>query len=282
MRANRQALVLERTHTLLYTGAPGEPVLSGGIMITVDNLTKRFGNLTAVSSVSFALEPGELVGFVGPNGAGKSTLLKMLSTFLYPTSGRITIDGIDASKDPLEVRRRIGYLAGDTPLYPEMRADRFLAFLGKAHGLRGRDLEERMRWVVEACGLEDALRKRIKECSTGYRKRIGLAGALVHDPKVIILDEPTHGLDPLQVVAFRELLGRLKPGRTIILSSHIITEVAHIADRLLIIHEGVLLADGSLEHLAAREGLPHDDLEALFLKLVKGRGHETVKAGHAG
>jgi gliding motility-associated transport system ATP-binding protein len=251
-------------------------------MISIDKLTKRFGSLTAVSSVSFTLEPGQLVGFVGPNGAGKSTLLKMLSTFLYPTSGRITIDGLDVSREPLEVRRRIGYLAGDTPLYPEMRADRFLAFLGKAHGLRGQALEERLRWVIQACGLDEALRKRIKECSTGYRKRIGLAGALVHDPKVIILDEPTHGLDPLQVVAFRELLQRLKPGRTILLSSHIISEVAHISDRLLIIHEGVLLADGSLEELAAREGLPHDDLEGLFVKLVKGRGSKTVEAGHAG
>jgi ABC-2 type transport system ATP-binding protein len=251
-------------------------------MITVDAVTKRFGSLTAVNAVSFALRPGELVGFVGPNGAGKSTVLKMLSTFLYPTSGRISIDGIDALKRPLEVRRRIGYLAGDTPLYPEMRADRFLAFLGKAHGLRGAALEERMRWVVAACGLGDALRKRIKECSTGFRKRIGLAGALIHDPKVIILDEPTHGLDPLQVVAFRDLLKQLTPGRTIILSSHIISEVAHIADRLLIIHEGVLLADGTLEELSAREGLPRDDLEGLFLKLVKSRGRNTLEASHAG
>jgi ABC-2 type transport system ATP-binding protein len=251
-------------------------------MITVDAVTKQFGSLTAVNAVSFSLKKDELVGFVGPNGAGKSTLLKMLSTFLYPTSGRISIDGVDALKRPLEVRRRIGYLAGDTPLYPEMRADRFLAFLGKAHGLRGPALEERMRWVVEACGLVDALPKRIKECSTGYRKRIGLAGALIHDPRVIILDEPTHGLDPLQVVAFRDLLKRLKAGRTILLSSHIISEVAHISDRLLIIHEGVLLADGTLEELSGREGLPRDDLEGLFLKLVRGRDGKTVEASHAG
>jgi ABC-2 type transport system ATP-binding protein len=150
-----------------------------------------------------------------------------------------------------------------------MRTDRFLAFLAAAHGYRGAALEERLRWVVEACGLADALPKRIKECSTGYRKRIGLAGALVHDPEVIILDEPTHGLDPLQVVAFRDLLQKLKTGRTIILSSHIIAEVAHVADRLLILHNGNLLGDGTLKELCARAALPENDLEGLFLKLIK-------------
>ncbi|MFN0059095.1 MAG: ABC transporter ATP-binding protein [Planctomycetota bacterium] len=238
-------------------------------MITVESVTKRFGNLTAVNRVSFALKRGELVGFVGPNGAGKSTLLRMLATYLCPTAGRLLVDNVDAAHRPLEVRRRIGYLAGDTPLYQEMRTDRFLAFLGQAHGLFGARLRARMEWVVAACGLSDALLKRIKECSTGYRKRIGLAGALIHDPEIIILDEPTHGLDPLQVVAFRELLARLKPNRTILLSSHIIAEVAHLADRLLMIHNGEILADGSLSELCAQDGLAVSDLEGLFLKRIR-------------
>ena len=238
-------------------------------MITVESVTKQFGSFTAVDQVSFSLKRGELVGFVGPNGAGKSTLLRMLATYLHPTSGRVEVDGVDASRNALEVRRRIGYLAGDTPLYADMRADRFLAFIGKTHGYSGGKLEDRLRWVIDACGLRDALAKRIKECSTGFRKRIGLAGALIHDPEVIILDEPTHGLDPLQVVAFRDLLLRLKPGRTILLSSHIIAEVAHLADRLLILHDGHLLADGTLKELCARAGLPQNDLEGLFLKLIQ-------------
>jgi ABC-2 type transport system ATP-binding protein len=251
-------------------------------MIAVDSVSKSFGALVAVKEVSFSLERNQVVGFVGPNGAGKSTLLKMLATYLYPSSGTLTVDGVDVLAKPLEVRRRIGYLAGDTPLYHEMRADRFLAFLAQAHGYSGAALEERMRWVTENVGLEDALRKRIKECSTGYRKRIGLAGALIHDPDIIILDEPTHGLDPLQVLAFRDLLARLKPGRTILLSSHIIAEVAHIADRLLLIHDGVLLADGKLTDLCQKESIPGGDMEALFVHLVKGYETRKAKGGRNG
>jgi ABC-2 type transport system ATP-binding protein len=251
-------------------------------MITVEAVSKRFGNLTAVNQVSFSLKREEIVGFVGPNGAGKSTLLKMLSTYLYPTSGRLLVDGLDAVKEPLAVRRKIGYLAGDTPLYHEMRADRFLVFLARAHGYSGAQLRERLRWVTEACGLADALPKRIKECSTGFRKRLGLAGALIHDPEVIILDEPTHGLDPLQVLAFRDLVRSLKSGRTILLSSHVITEVAQIADRFLLIHDGHLLADGTLKDLCLREGLAENDVEGLFVKLVRDDEARKSEPRHAG
>lgn len=251
-------------------------------MITVEAVTKRFGSLTAVNQVSFSLNRNEIVGFVGPNGAGKSTLLRMLSTYLYPTSGRLLVDGLDVVKQPLEVRRKIGYLAGDTPLYHEMRTDRFLAFLARSHGYSGAKLEERLRWVTESCALADALPKRIKECSTGFRKRIGLAGALIHDPQVIILDEPTHGLDPLQVLAFRDLVRNLKTGRTILLSSHIIAEVAQIADRFLLIHDGHLLADGTLKDLCVREGLPEKDIEGLFVKLVRDWEARKKEAGHVG
>ncbi len=244
-------------------------------MVSVESVTKQFGSLTAVNRVSFKLGRDEIVGFVGPNGAGKSTLLKMLSTYLYPNSGKLYVDGLDVVKQPLAVRRKVGYLAGDTPLYQEMRTDRFLAFIGKAHGLTGGRLKERLQWVVDACGLERALPKRVKECSSGYRKRIGLGAALIHDPEVILLDEPTHGLDPLQVLSFRDLLKRLRAGRVIFLSSHIISEVATICDRLLIIHDGHLLADGTVETIRRQEELDGADLEDLFLHLV--RKYESAK-----
>jgi ABC-2 type transport system ATP-binding protein len=251
-------------------------------MVTVERVTRRFGSVLAVDDVSFRLERDLIVGFVGPNGAGKSTLFKMLATYLYPTSGRILVDGADVVSRPLDVRRRVGYLPGDAPLYRDMRTDRYLAFLARAHGYAGQGLARRLAWVAEACGLADALGKRIRDCSTGYRKRIGLAGALVHDPEVLLLDEPTHGLDPLQVLDFRELLRRLRPGRAILVSSHIVGEVAHVAERLLVIHRGRLLADGSIDELAARAGLARGDLEGLFVRLVRGHEGAPREIRHAG
>jgi len=249
-------------------------------MISVESVTKRFAAVTAVKDVSFSLGRDQIVGFVGPNGAGKSTLLKMLATYLYPTSGRLSVGGLDVVRRPLDVRRRLGYLPGDTPLYHEMRADRFLSFVAKAHGYRGAALRERLRWASDACGLDSALAKRIKECSTGFRKRLGLAASLIHDPPVLLLDEPTHGLDPLQVLAFRELLKGLRPGRTILLSSHVISEVASVCDRLLVIHEGELLADGELSELCRKEELPQSDLEGLFVHLIRKCGDRKAEARH--
>ena len=181
-------------------------------MIRVESATRRYGFLTAVDEVSFAVDQGEIVGFVGPNGAGKSTMLKMLSTFIHPTAGTISIDGLDVVEHPLAVRRRIGYLSGDTPLYQEMRVDKFLRFIARARGLEGDALQQGLARAVALCGLEDVLTQRVKECSTGFRQRIGLATAMVHDPPVLLLDEPTHGFDPLQVLAFRDTLRTLSPG----------------------------------------------------------------------
>jgi ABC-2 type transport system ATP-binding protein len=248
-----------------------------GATICVESVTRRFGRTTAVDDVSFQLGHGELVGFVGPNGAGKSTMLRMLATYLHPDVGRVTVCGHDTVREPLAVRSRVGYLPGDTPLYPEMRVDRFLAFVANAHGLRGPTLRERLGHVVEACALAEVLRKRVKECSTGFRKRIGLATALIHDPAVLLLDEPTHGLDPLQVLSFRELLAGLRSERAILLSSHVVSEVAHLADRVLILHAGRLLADGVLADLCARESLGERDLEGLFVRLV--RRYEAERNG---
>ena len=238
-------------------------------MIHVDNVTRRYGPLTAVDRVSFDVETNEIVGFVGPNGAGKSTMLKMLSTFLLPTEGQIAVDGFDVVENPLAVRRRIGYLSGDTPLYREMRVDKFLRFIGRARGLEGEALEQGFEWAVDVCGLDAVLLQRVDECSTGFRQRIGLATALIHDPPILLLDEPTHGFDPMQVMAFRDMLMRLKTDRAILFSTHIIADVEAVSDRVLIIHQGQLLGDGRIADLAEQNDISGAGLEALFAHLVR-------------
>ncbi len=243
-------------------------------MIDVEHVTKRYGGQTAVADVSFSIGPGEIVGFLGPNGAGKSTLLRMMSTWLAPTGGRIRIDGHDTATEPLAVRRSLGYLTEHNALYETMRVDRFLAFMGRARGLSGSRLAERRAWVVAACSLQAVLDKRVSECSKGFRQRIGVAAALIHDPRVILLDEPTHGLDPLQVVAFREFLQGLRAGRAILFSSHILGEVLSISERVLIIHHGRLLADAPVGDL--RDTARERDVEVETVIL------DIVRAGEAG
>lgn len=238
-------------------------------MIHVDNVTRRYGSLTAVDQVSFEVETNEIIGFVGPNGAGKSTMLKMLSTFLLPTEGQIAVDGFDVVENPLAVRRRIGYLSGDTPLYREMRVDKFLRFIGRARGLEGEALEQGFEWAVDVCGLDAVLLQRVDECSTGFRQRIGLATALIHDPPILLLDEPTHGFDPMQVMAFRDMLMRLRTDRAILFSTHIIADVEAVSDRVLIIHQGQLLGDGRIADLAEQNDISGAGLEALFAHLVR-------------
>ena len=238
-------------------------------MIHVDNVTRRYGSLTAVDRVSFDVETNEIVGFVGPNGAGKSTMLKMLSTFLLPTEGQIAVDGFDVVENPLTVRRRIGYLSGDTPLYREMRVDKFLRFVGRARGLEGENLEQGFEWAVDVCGLDAVLLQQVDECSTGFRQRIGLATALIHDPPILLLDEPTHGFDPMQVIAFRDMLMRLRTDRAILFSTHIIADVEAVSDRVLIIHQGQLLGDGRIADLAEQNDIIGAGLEALFAHLVR-------------
>ena len=238
-------------------------------MIHVDNVTRRYGSLTAVDQVSFDVETNEIIGFVGPNGAGKSTMLKMLSTFLLPTEGQIAVDGFDVVENPLAVRRRIGYLSGDTPLYREMRVDKFLRFIGRARGLEGEALEQGFEWAVDVCGLDAVLLQRVDECSTGFRQRIGLATALIHDPPILLLDEPTHGFDPMQVMAFRDMLMRPKTDRAILFSTHIIADVEAVSDRVLIIHQGQLLGDGRIADLAEQNDISGAGLEALFAHLVR-------------
>ena len=243
--------------------------LSYSIMITVENVTKNYGQLTAVDNVSFTIDRNEIVGFVGPNGAGKSTMLKMLSTYIYPTAGTISVAGADVVTKPLAVRRNIGYLAGDTPLYREMQVDEFLRFIAKARGLAGSELTTHYERTVDLCGIGSVLAQRIAQCSTGFRQRIGLASALIHDPPVLLLDEPTHGFDPLQVIAFREMLGNLKAGRAILFSTHIVPDVEAISDRVLIIHQGKLLGDGTIVELGSESGMPGATLEEIFAYRVR-------------
>jgi len=238
-------------------------------MIKVQSVSKWYGAVKAVENITFQLFPNEIIGFVGPNGAGKSTVLKMLATYLLPTEGTITVNDLNVVDHPLSVRRQIGYLSGDTPLYQAMRVDKFLTFCGKARGLSGAELKQNLDWVIDICGLSPHLYKRVSQCSTGFRQRIGLGAALIHNPPILLLDEPTHGFDPLQVQAFRELLHALKDNRVILFSSHIIKEVSALSDRVIIINNGHLLGDGKLPELAKKTGQTETDLEAIFTYLVR-------------
>ncbi len=253
-------------------------------MIRLDQVTKRYGSVVAVDSVSFEIGRGEVVGFLGPNGAGKSTLLKMISTWLMPDHGTIEIDGHDTRTDSLAVRRSLGYLPEHNALYDGMRVDRFLRFVARARGLDEPRYAERLAWVVQRCGLEEVLGKRINECSKGYRQRIGVAAALIHDPPVIILDEPTHGLDPLQVAAFREFILGLREGRAILFSSHILSEVVTTTERVLLIHHGRILYDGRVQELAQRGGERGGSaIEAVVLDMFRTTGgDESVRTRDEG
>ncbi len=241
-------------------------------MIRVQEATKRYGSTLAADRVSFAIHRNEVVGFLGPNGAGKSTVLKMISTWLPPTSGTVEVAGFDVQRDPLAVRRVLGYLPEHNAMYDTMRVDRFIRFMGRIRGLGGSTLRDRMEWVIAKCTLSAVLAKRINQCSKGYRQRIGLAAALLHDPQVILLDEPTHGLDPLQVVAFRDFISKLAADRAILFSSHILAEVMAVCERLLIINHGRLLEDATVEELTERGKSEGKTLEEVVLDVVKRGG----------
>jgi ABC-2 type transport system ATP-binding protein len=238
-------------------------------MIQVEHVTKRYGATLAVDDVSFQVSPGEVVGFLGPNGAGKSTVLKMLATWLAPSAGAIRVAGHDAVQKSLSVRRAIGYLPEHNALYESMRVDRFLRFVGRMHGLGPERLSERTAWVVAACQLAPVLGKKIQHCSKGFRQRVGVAAALLHDPAVILLDEPTHGLDPLQVALFLEFVRELAREHAILFSTHVLSEAVAVSDRLLVIHEGKILLDSPLPALRERAGAAGRTIEQELLELVR-------------
>jgi ABC-2 type transport system ATP-binding protein len=221
-------------------------------MIQAKGLTMHYGPVVALDDVSFEVKQGEIVGLLGPNGAGKSTAMKILTTYLYPTRGTAVVGKHDVLADPVAVRKIIGYLPEVLPLYMDMEVRSYLEFVGKARGLGGRRLEERMERVLDTCGLRPMFRKVIRELSKGYRQRTALAQALIHDPEVIILDEPTSGLDPHQIIEIRELIERLAENKTVILSTHILQEVEAMADRIVIINRGRIVGDGTLDELRQR------------------------------
>ncbi len=218
-------------------------------MIKVKDLTKYYGTLLAIDKISFHIEKGQIVGFLGPNGAGKTTTIRILTCFMPASAGEAQIAGFDVFTESLEVRQRVGYLPESVPMYNEMRAREYLDFRGRLRGLERSKLRNRIGYVAERCWLEDVIDRPIGQLSKGYRQRLGLADALLHDPDVLILDEPTVGLDPTQIRATRQLIKELGQRHTILLSSHILPEVEAICDRTIIISGGKVVASGSPEEL---------------------------------
>jgi ABC-2 type transport system ATP-binding protein len=221
-------------------------------MISVKELTKKYARNLAVDHISFEVQKGEIVGFLGPNGAGKTTTMRVLTCFLPPTSGDATVAGFDVLEQPLEVKKRIGYLPETPPLYPEMDTVDYLSFVGKLKGLAGADLRKQIDYVCERCAIEDVKRKLLGKLSKGYRQRVGLAQAIIHNPEVLILDEPTAGLDPKQINETRDLIKSLAGDHTIILSTHILPEVEQTCQKVIIINKGKLVATDSVQNLQSR------------------------------
>lgn len=213
--------------------------------IAVRNLVKVYGREKAVNDISFDVKTGEILGFLGPNGAGKTTTMKIITCFMPQSSGSVSVDGLDVTSQSHEVKRRIGYLPEHNPLYLDMNVLEYLEYCARLHGLRSERLRERQREMIDVCGLGDVRHKDIGELSKGYRQRVGLAQAMIHDPEVLILDEPTSGLDPNQIVEIRNLIRRLGRAKTVILSTHILSEVQATCDRVIIINEGSIVADGT-------------------------------------
>jgi len=220
-------------------------------VIEVDHLTKQYGSFTAVDNISFEVGKGEIVGFLGPNGAGKTTTMRVLTCFLPASQGTARIAGFDIFEEPLEVKKRIGYLPELPPLYPDMRVETYLDFVANIKGVPKSEKEGRIVEVLDQCGLKDRARQLIGQLSKGYRQRVGLAQAIIHNPDVIIMDEPTSGLDPNQIIEVRNLIRTLAKERTVILSTHILPEVEMTCDRVIIINHGKIEAIDTPENLTA-------------------------------
>jgi len=221
-------------------------------MIKVTELTKKYARNVAVDHISFEVQKGEIIGFLGPNGAGKTTTMRMLTCFLPPSAGSATVAGFDVLEQPLEVKKRIGYLPETPPLYPEMDTTEYLTFVGKLKGLTGGELRQRIDYVCERCAITDVRHKLLGRLSKGYRQRVGLAQAIIHNPDVLILDEPTAGLDPKQINETRDLIKGLAGDHTIILSTHILPEVEQTCQKVMIINRGKLVATDSVQNLQSR------------------------------
>lgn len=253
-------------------------------MIEARKLTKYYGPFVAIQDISFSIPQGQIVAFLGPNGAGKSTTLKILSGFLAPSSGGASVAGLDVRENRLEAAKRLGYLPENGPLYPNMTPLELLHFFGEARGLQADPLRERIDLVVEQCGLQEVMDRSVSKLSRGFRQRVGLAQALLHDPDVLMMDEPTAGLDPNQIREFRKNIIELGRSKTLLISTHILREVEAVADRVLLVHAGKLVYDGTPQEL--QEG---GSLEEPFYRLTdRGRPAgvlsrpETIVAEAAG
>ena len=220
-------------------------------MIEVRNLTKNYGDVEAVQNVSFSVGKEQVLGFLGPNGAGKTTIMKILTGFHFPTSGTALVDGIQVEENPVEIKKRIGYLPETVPLYEDLTVDEYLSFIGEARLIPPGQRKDAINASLEACGLTAHRGRKIETLSKGYRQRTGLAQAILHDPPILILDEPTNGLDPNQIIEIRSLIRELGRRKTVILSTHILQEVEAICSQVLIINEGKIAAQGTPEEIAA-------------------------------
>ncbi len=218
-------------------------------MIQVENITKKYGSFTAVNNINFEIDEGEIVGFLGPNGAGKSTTMNMITGFIEPTSGRIIVDGYDISKKPRKAKRQIGYMPEGVPLYSDLTVKEFVTYMAELKGVPKKEKKDKVQKAIEETGLQDVQNKLTRNLSRGYKQRVSMAGALVSNPKVIILDEPTVGLDPKQVTEIRALIKELGKEHTVILSSHILSEVSQICNRVIIINNGQIVAVDTPENL---------------------------------
>ena len=218
-------------------------------MIRIDSLSKEFGAVKAVRSISFSLNDGEIVGFLGANGAGKSTTLKMMTGYLTPTAGNVYVDDQNIIDNSLDIQKQIGYLPELNPLYAEMKVHEYLKFHAEIRHIIGEEFNKALKRVVGECGLKGVVHRTVGNCSKGYKQRIGLAAAMIHDPKILILDEPVSGLDPNQIVEIRELIKKLGKEKLVFMSSHILQEIQATVDRIIIIHEGKIVADGTSEEL---------------------------------
>jgi len=230
-------------------------------MLQIKNLTKKFGQKVAVDNISFSAKTGEIIGFLGPNGAGKTTTMRLITGFLTPTKGEIAINNLS----PKEARDLIGYLPEENPLYSQFTPLEYLNFIGKMHYLTGNKLKQRLEYVIKNCGLKEVVSQPIETLSRGYRQRVGLAAALIHDPQLLIMDEPTTGLDPNQQKEIRQLIKKIAKNKTIIFSTHILSEAEAICQRIIIIHQGKIKADKTIGQIKRGRG----SLEKLFTKLTQ-------------
>lgn len=240
-------------------------------MIEIKNLSKKFGNNPVLDQLSFSVKKGEVLGFLGPNGAGKSTTMKIITAFLSPTEGEVLIDGINVAEDSIATRKKIGYLPETVPLYDDMRVYEYLKFVAEVRGLDKDQTKKRVKEVIHSTGLSKVARQPIEELSKGFRQRVGLAQAIIHNPDILILDEPTTGLDPNQIVEIRDLIKNLGREKTVIFSTHILSEVSATCDRVIIINNGKIAGEGSPAELAAKAGTK----ELIYVK-IKGRREEIL------